>query len=92
MKINVIATGLFMFLIGMFIGSIIQAVIDKKTSHVEENDITPEVIKVDSFIEHNHNIKITVDNLKTEKENAIKEVHNLDNDSTVKLFYKLLQE
>lgn len=55
------------------------------TSPVEE-------IQIDSVIEHNHNIKVTIERLEDEKVEVINKVYTLDNDSTIKLFYKLLSE
>lgn len=51
-----------------------------------------EVIKIDSLVEHNHNIQVTVKHLENEKHEVINKVSSLDNDSTVKLFYELLQD
>lgn len=51
-----------------------------------------EVIKIDSLVEHNHNIQVTVKHLENEKQEIINKVSSLDNDSTVKLFYELLQD
>lgn len=47
---------------------------------------------VDSLTQVNDSIKIQVESLDSVKNAKIIEVYSLDNDSTVKLFYKLVSE
>lgn len=55
-------------------------------SPVEENT------HIDSLITSNDSIKLKVEHLDSIKNAKIIEVESLDNDSTVKLFYKLVSE
>lgn len=55
------------------------------TSPVEKNDI-------DSLKDANNLIIIQVEQLDSIKDVKIKEVKNLDNDSTLKLFYELIRK
>ena len=56
---------------------------------VEENTTTA---VIDSLIKNNDSLKIEVNTLEHEKETKVVEVYNLSNDSTIKLFYKLVSE
>ena len=51
-----------------------------------------EIIKADSIIKVNDSIKIKVEQLDSIKDAKIIEVQTLDNDSTLKLFYKLISK
>ena len=57
-----------------------------------EEDIKENVIVTDSIIKVNDSIKIKVDHLDSIKNAKVIEVQTLDNDSTLKLFYKLVSE
>ena len=57
-----------------------------------EEDIKENVIVTDSIIKVNDSIKIKVEHLDSIKNAKVIEVHTLDNDSTLKLFYKLVSE
>ena len=57
-----------------------------------EEDIKEHVIVSDSIIKVNDSIKIKVEHLDSIKNAKIIEVQTLDNDSTLKLFYKLVSE
>ena len=72
----------FAFGIGYFFGSSN----DKTTRPVEE------IIKADSLIKVNDSIKIKVNNLDSIKNAKVIEVQTLDNDSTAKLFYELINK
>lgn len=72
----------FAFGIGYFFGSSN----NKTTRPVEE------IIKADSLIKVNDSIKIKVNNLDSIKNAKIIEVQTLDNDSTTKLFYELINK
>lgn len=56
---------------------------------VEENTTTA---VIDSLIKNNDSLKIEVNTIEHEKETKVVEVYNLSNDSTIKLFYKLVSE
>lgn len=67
-----------------------------KTCHkTNKYNYTPpirESVNIDSIIEENKIIRINLDTLDSVKNAKIIEVISLDNDSTIKLFYKLVQE
>lgn len=48
--------------------------------------------KIDSLKQDNININVKIDSINNEKYNEINKIKQLDNDSTVKLFYKLIRE
>lgn len=68
--------------IGCFLGSRN----NKTTRPVEE------IVKADSLIKVNDSIKIKVNNLDSIKNAKVIEVQTLDNDSTAKLFYELINK
>lgn len=72
----------FSFGTGYFFGSS-----NNKTTHPVE-----EIIKADSLIKINDSIKIKVNNLDSIKDAKVIEVQTLDDDSTTKLFYKLINK
>lgn len=55
----------------------------KKNNNIIETDV--------ELQKHNDSLKIKVDNLDSIKNAKVIEVQNLDNDSTIKLFYKLIK-
>ena len=57
-----------------------------------ENTIKENVTIADSIIKVNDSIKIKVEHLDSIKNAKVIEVQTLDNDSTLKLFYKLVSE
>ena len=57
-----------------------------------EDDIKENVTVTDSIIKVNDSIKIKVEHLDSIKNAKVIEVQTLDNDSTLKLFYKLVSE
>ena len=57
-----------------------------------KEDIKENVITTDSIIKINDSIKIKVEHLDSIKNAKVIEVQTLDNDSTLKLFYKLVSE
>lgn len=82
-----------LFLLGMMviafcIGATIGVEYQKKysTRPVEE------IVKADSLVKVNDSIKIKVNNLDSIKNAKIIEVQTLDNDSTAKLFYELINK
>lgn len=75
------------FAVGLFVGVLLMTKDDKaKSSPVEKVEI------IDSLTKVNDSIKIKVEQLDSIKDAKIIEVSTLDNDSTLKLFYKLVQE
>lgn len=62
----------------------------RKSIYTEEN--IKENITVDSIIKVNDSIKIKVEHLDSIKNAKVIEVQTLNNDSTLKLFYKLVSE
>ena len=57
-----------------------------------EDTIKENVIISDSIIKVNDSIKIKIEHLDSIKNAKVIEVQTLDNDSTLKLFYKLVSE
>ena len=57
-----------------------------------EDTIKENVTVTDSIIKINDSIKIKVEHLDSVKNAKVIEVQTLDNDSTLKLFYKLVSE
>ena len=57
-----------------------------------EDNIKEDVTIADSIIKVNDSIKIKVEHLDSIKNAKVIEVQTLDNDSTLKLFYKLVSE
>ena len=57
-----------------------------------EDTVKENVIVTDSIIKVNDSIKIKVEHLDSIKNAKVIEVQTLDNDSTLKLFYKLVSE
>lgn len=51
-----------------------------------------EITNVDSLVKINNRVKLKVEKLDSIKDAKVIEVSSLDNDSTVKLFYKLVSE
>ena len=59
-----------------------------KYYHTKNNNIIEQNIELQK---HNDSLRIEVDNLDSIKNAKVIEVKTLDNDSTVKLFYKLIK-
>lgn len=74
---------LMFFVFGIIIIAIMSLIDNKKTYTVVEQNV--EIQK------HNDSLRIEVDNLDSIKNAKVIEVKTLDNDSTVKLFYKLIK-
>lgn len=64
------------------------SVIVGKHYHIKNNNIIEQDIELQK---HNDSLKIKVNNLDSIKNAKVIEVQKLDNDSTVKLFYKLIK-
>ena len=71
------------FVFGISIIAIMSLIDNKKTYTVVEQNV--EIQK------HNDSLRIEVDNLDSIKNAKVIEVQTLDNDSTIKLFYKLIK-
>ena len=71
------------FVFGIVIIAIMSLIDNKKTYTVVEQNV--EIQK------HNDSLRIEVDNIDSIKNAKVIEVKTLDNDSTVKLFYKLIK-
>ena len=64
------------------------SVIVGKHYHIKNNNIIEQDIELQK---HNDSLKLKVNNLDSIKNAKVIEVQNLDNDSTVKLFYELIK-
>lgn len=80
---DIIKGALMFFVFGIVIIAIMSLIDNKKTYTVVEQNV--EIQK------HNDSLRIEVDNLDSIKNAKVIEVKTLDNDSTVKLFYKLIK-
>lgn len=78
----IIIVSAILFWIGYFVGN----------RHVENTPPVEEIVKADSLVKVNDSIKVVVNNLDSIKNAKIIEVQTLDNDSTVKLFYELINK
>lgn len=56
------------------------------------NKPVKEIINIDSVTKVNDSLKLKVESLDSIKNAKVIEVVNLDNDSSIKLFYKLVSE
>ena len=80
---EIIKGALMFFVFAIIIIAIMSLIDNKKTYTVVEQNV--EIQK------HNDSLRIEVDNLDSIKNAKVIEVKTLDNDSTVKLFYKLIK-
>lgn len=80
---EIIKGALMFFVFGIVIIAIMSLIDNKKTYTVIEQNV--EIQK------HNDSLRIEVDNLDSIKNAKVIEVKTLDNDSTIKLFYKLIK-
>lgn len=86
MMFKEIIKGISMLMIFGVIFMIILILIDKY--HKKNNNIIETDVELQK---HNDSLRIEVDNLDSIKNAKVIEVKTLDNDSTVKLFYKLIK-
>lgn len=79
------------FILGIVIGSIFTYYTEIKGKN---KDISSPIEKdeIDSLVKVNDSIKLVIENLDSIKDAKVIEVSSLDNDSTLKLFYKLVKE
>lgn len=80
---DIIKSAVIFFVFGIVIIAIMSLIDNKKTYTIVEQNV--EIQK------HNDSLRIEVDNLDSIKNAKVIEVKTLDNDSTVKLFYKLIK-
>ena len=80
---EIIKGALMFFVFGIVIIAIMSLIDNKKTYTVIEQNV--EIQK------HNDSLRIEIDNLDSIKNAKVIEVKTLDNDSTIKLFYKLIK-
>lgn len=80
---EIIKGTLMFFVFGIVIIAIMSLIDNKKTYTVVEQNV--EIQK------HNDSLRIEVNNLDSIKNAKVIEVKTLDNDSTIKLFYKLIK-
>ena len=80
---EIIKGALMFFVFGIIIIAIMSLIDNKKTYTVVEQNV--EIQK------HNDSLRIEVNNLDSIKNAKVIEVKTLDNDSTIKLFYKLIK-
>ena len=83
--ITVLVLMIISFAVGTFVGN-------EYSKKVHKTPPVEEIVKADSLIKVNDSIKIVVSNLDSIKDAKIIEVQALDNDSTRKLFYELINK
>lgn len=79
----IMLVAMLFFILGTLLGDLLK----KESTPVEGN-----TEKIDSLTKVNDSIKIKIEKLDSIKDAKIIEVSTLDNDSTLKLFYKLVSE
>ena len=84
----------FCYIAGCYLVLLAVVIIYKYSIKIINNKDTVKenVILTDSIIKINDSIKIKVEHLDSIKNAKVIEVQTLDNDSTLKLFYKLVSE
>lgn len=80
---EIIKGAVMFFVFGIVIIAIMSLIDNKKTYTVVEQNVEMQ--------KHNDSLRIEVDNLDSIKNAKVIEVKTLDNDSTIKLFYKLIK-
>ena len=83
-----IACLIFGICVGLIVAVVTYFCATYNTKHPSKEDMT----KIDSLTKVNDSIKLKVEHLDSIKNAEIIEVSSLDNDSTLKLFYKLVSE
>ena len=78
-------------LVIIFVASIFSILIGLCIDHYNNNNQVKENNKVDSITKVNKTLIIEVNNLDSLKNAEIIKIKELDNDSTIKLFYKLIR-
>ena len=77
---------------GLCVGVIVTVVTYFCATYNAKHPSKEDMTKIDSLIKVNDSIKIKIEKLDSIKDAKIIEVSTLDNDSTLKLFYKLVKE
>ena len=85
-KIDWVVEMIIAFIIGYIVGII------TLNSYTKQNTTIENSTKIDSLITVNDSIKIKVEKLDSIKDAKVIEVSTFNNDSTLKLFYKLVSE
>ena len=83
---NEFGKGCLILLVFIFVD--ICAIIIGTYYHTKNNNVIEQDVELQK---HNDSLKIEVDNLDSIKNAKVIEVKTLDNDSTIKLFYKLIK-
>lgn len=86
-----IATNILIVVLTIILIFVLVEIISKTE---KDNDIIIKnaEVNIDNNIKTNDSIKLEIENINKIKDAEIIEVRSLDNDSTVKLFYKLVKE
>lgn len=79
-------------LLGAWVGVMITALVFCRNFNNDEHPYKEDTTKIDSLTKVNDSIKIKIEKLDSIKDAKVIEVSTLDNDSTLKLFYKLVKE
>ena len=82
------------YVVGCYLAIFIPVIIYSYGKRIinNEDNIKENITVTDSIIKVNDSIKIKVEHLDSIKNAKVIEVQTLDNDSTLKLFYKLVSE
>lgn len=86
-----IATNILIIILTIILIVILVEIISKTE---KDNDIIIKnaEVNIDNNIKTNDSIKLEIENINKIKDAEVIEVRSLDNDSTVKLFYRLVKE
>ena len=86
-----IATNILIVVLTIILIFVLVEIISKTE---KDNDIIIKnaEVNIDNNIKTNDSIKLEIENINKIKDAEVIEVRSLDNDSTVKLFYKLVKE
>lgn len=79
-------------LFGILVGAILTIILFCYSRCKSEHTFKEDMTKIDSLTKVNDSIKIKIEKLDSIKDAKIIEVSTLNNDSTLKLFYKLVKE
>ena len=82
---------LVIFILGFVLGGVF-GYCTKSSKGIEQNSSPVEKVEIDSLLKNNDSIKLVVEHLDSVKDAKVIEVSSLNNDSTLKLFYKLVSE
>lgn len=71
----------------MILFAVVVIVLQKIAKHTDRNVVDTDI----QIVKSNDSLKLEINNLDSIKDAKIIEVQKLDNDSTIKLFYKLIK-